>query len=312
MGNKVFVSYSRLDKDRVQIIVKEIQEHLGIQCWIDLTSLETNELFINTIKEAIDNCKILLFMYTKNSEASGFAQKEILYAQDNKKVIVLILLEDLVKDGWCNFLCGNVNHIYINDPSQRTKLYTFISRVLNDVPGGPDPNPPHYSMIDLGLSVCWAEYNLSFPNNNEYFLWGDIHRDVNVDFHNLPFEGLCKNIGGTRLDIARVTWGEKWRLPTDAEALELKERCKWKWTVRNGNKGYKVTGPNGNHIFLPALGYKQGNTTSCSQMMGCYWTDTINSKTKLPFCLCFGGGNTRIGSYSRYLGFSVRPVYKSK
>ena len=50
-------------------------------------------------------------------------------------------------------------------------------------------------------------------------------------------------------DAARVLWGETWRMPTAEEISELNDNCEWTWTVLNGVNGYKVTGPNGNHIL---------------------------------------------------------------
>ena len=41
------------------------------------------------------------------------------------------------------------------------------------------------------------------------------------------------------------------QLPTKAQWEELRKHCQWKWM---GN-GYRVTGPNGNSITLPAMGY---------------------------------------------------------
>lgn len=44
------------------------------------------------------------------------------------------------------------------------------------------------------------------------------------------------------------------QLPTKQELEELKNKCTWTWT---GN-GYKVTGPSGNSIVLPAAGLRDG------------------------------------------------------
>ena len=42
------------------------------------------------------------------------------------------------------------------------------------------------------------------------------------------------------------------QLPTKSQFDELKNKCTWTWIA--SKKGYKVVGPNGNNIFLPALG----------------------------------------------------------
>ena len=60
-------------------------------------------------------------------------------------------------------------------------------------------------------------------------------------------------------DAAAVNLGGKWRMPTETEVTELVNMCTWEWTSVNGVNGCKVTGPNGNSIFLPASGPFWGN-----------------------------------------------------
>lgn len=48
-------------------------------------------------------------------------------------------------------------------------------------------------------------------------------------------------------------------MPTQAEHDELQEKCTWTWASQNGVNGYKVKGPNGNSIFLPAAGDRLGD-----------------------------------------------------
>lgn len=55
-------------------------------------------------------------------------------------------------------------------------------------------------------------------------------------------------------DEAVNKFGEQ--LPTIEQLEELENLCKWEWTTQNRVNGYKITGPNGNSIFLPAAGYR--------------------------------------------------------
>jgi hypothetical protein len=55
-------------------------------------------------------------------------------------------------------------------------------------------------------------------------------------------------------DAARVMWGGRWRIPSESDFGELRSRCMWAWTEQGGTKGYKVTGSNGNSIFIPEAG----------------------------------------------------------
>ena len=82
--------------------------------------------------------------------------------------------------------------------------------------------------VDIGLSVFWADRNVGADAPEAY---GDY----------FPF--------GTE-----VPWGGSWRTPSAAELNELLKKCSWELTTCEGVKGYKVTGPNGNSIFLPLGG----------------------------------------------------------
>ena len=97
-------------------------------------------------------------------------------------------------------------------------------------------------------------------------------------------------------------------VPKAVSMAELYESCDWEWD--NEKKGYIVTGPNGNSIFLPAAGYKDsdGDLNSVGSV-GEYWT-SCPSKTSQTYArrLDFGSGDVGpLDSGSRSRGFSVRP-----
>ena len=88
--------------------------------------------------------------------------------------------------------------------------------------------------------------------------------------------GTCwrnSNEGG---DYTRYTYDEAInrfgnQLPTKYQLEELKNKCTWTWI---GN-GYKVTGPNGNSIYLPAAGYRGcGDGVYSVGTRGDYWSST--------------------------------------
>ena len=60
-------------------------------------------------------------------------------------------------------------------------------------------------------------------------------------------------------------------LPTREQFIELRSQCKWEWM----GDGYKVTGPNGNCIVLPAKGFRDddGNVYGVG-FIGNYWSST--------------------------------------
>ena len=60
------------------------------------------------------------------------------------------------------------------------------------------------------------------------------------------------------------------KLPTKQQLEELKNKCTWTWV---GN-GYKVTGPNGNSITLPAADRHNCNCDMYGDILGSYWSST--------------------------------------
>ena len=93
----------------------------------------------------------------------------------------------------------------------------------------------------------------------------------------LPSGTLWKksNEGG---DAAHFTYDEAVskfgnNLPTDQQLRELKDKCTWTWIDIGG--GYRVTGPNGNSITLPAAGFRGCNgDVSFVGSFGYYWSST--------------------------------------
>lgn len=101
----------------------------------------------------------------------------------------------------------------------------------------------------------------------------------------------------------------KYKLPSKKEFEELKELCTWTWESQGGHNGYKVTGPNGNSIFLPAAGFRYGMSLYYAGDYGNYWSSTPDeSNTQGAFYLYFISGRHRVSWDYRYYGLSVRPV----
>ena len=193
----------------------------------------------------------------------------------------------------------------------------------------------HVHAVDLGLSVKWACCNVgaSVPEGyGGYYAWGGTEEksdytlwtykyylgDLNGDGDNYEsneWQYIGSNISGTSYDVARMKWGGGWRMPTLDEIQELFEKCSWEWTSVNGVNGRKVTGSNGNSIFLPAAGYRLGTEVIGRGSLGFYWSGTQGERTGYcAFSLCFNSGgydwdsSFYLDSSLRSHGFAVRPV----
>ena len=136
---------------------------------------------------------------------------------------------------------------------------------------------------------------------------GYFSNDVGVSFYQIP----ANIYGKTKYDAASYFWKGKWRMPTQKEMEELCSKCTWTWIEYNGVVGYKVKGPNGNAIFLPAAGYSceyYGNREAVGEELY-YWSgQQISEGCCQPYYMTISEGEP--GVYVRFAfdGLSIRPV----
>ena len=173
-----------------------------------------------------------------------------------------------------------------------------------------------HEYVDLGLpsGLKWATCNVGADLPEEYgehFAWGEVYTKSEYFEINTRTNGKSmSDISGNSIyDVARAKWGGSWRLPTTIELEELKNKCKWEWTTINGKKGYKVTGPNGNSVFLPAAGYRYGSSLYNAGEDGYVWSSSPDESSDLiAYSLYFLSSRHDVGWFGRFNGQSVRPV----
>ncbi len=201
---------------------------------------------------------------------------------------------------------------------------------------GPEP-------VDLGLSILWASSNVgaSCPSDyGSYFAWGMTEPVYEYSWPyykwgkqliNSPYYELYKYNSDTYYgdtdgkmtldladDVACVTLGEGWRMPTLNMCNELIDNCDWTFTQINGINGFVVKSEtNDNSIFLPAGGWIDGNDNKYIGRDGFYWTSQKSSAFQL-LAISYGfedGGfqSCEIGQFrnGRPQGLMVRGVYSN-
>ena len=182
--------------------------------------------------------------------------------------------------------------------------------------------------VDLGLSVKWATCNVGATTPEEYgdyFAWGEVEPKEYYDWLTYKYYdgskftkyytsnsyGIVDNkiVLDLKDDAATVNWGGNWRMPTKAEQDELKCICTWEWITLNGVNGYKVIGPKGNSIFLPAAGCMYKDTIIDVGSFVCFWSSSLDVGSPYNAYDASSGDCNFDWSDNRFYGFSVRPVY---
>ncbi len=212
----------------------------------------------------------------------------------------------------------------IEIPYEELDSITTYQATDSNQPTNPDAEIQSAKEVDLGLSVIWAGWNVGATSPEEYggyYAWGEVNEKEcynNSTYEYFLYGPYYKDIGaeisGTVYDAARQKWGETWRMPTYSELNELIEKCTWTWIKYKEIEGYKVTGPNGRSIFLPATGYKQDYNLVDSGTIGHYRSGTRSSEETLyAWHLTFNINRAdnpypTFQDYGRRWGYSIRPV----
>ncbi|MDO4824304.1 MAG: Ig-like domain-containing protein [Bacteroidales bacterium] len=201
-------------------------------------------------------------------------------------------------------------------------------------------------IVDLGLRVKWATCNLGASKPEEfghYYQWAGTSNvsdtSTYLNFSNCPYhvgdsntsgwtkyipsgmksywypsgDSDNKTVLGLEDDAAQKELGGSWCMPTLEDFKELLNNCDAEWTTLNGVYGRRFTSrKNGNRIFLPAAGYRTGDSFK-SDDLGFYWTSSVD--TDAPdhaYNLTFSSTEVQALSNYRFTGGTVRPIFMVK
>lgn len=203
-----------------------------------------------------------------------------------------------------------------------------VNVVLNIILGAQTQHNHEY--VDLGLpsGTLWATCNIganSPEDYGDYFAWGETapkheYTQQNYEWYDYSryiFTKYCtysmygivdhKTELDPEDDAAYVNWGPSWRMPTLEQIQELIDNCSWKWTLRNGEFGQLVTGPNGNTLFLPTTGMNNSSIIN-ADWLGVIWSRTLFIEPHSGYVLEYHGGGLQVYNDHRSWGCTVRAV----
>lgn len=201
------------------------------------------------------------------------------------------------------------------------------------VPPGDAWDKPY---IDLGLpsGLCWAVKNLGADkpeDEGHHYAWGEVEPKEDYSYETYKWANQLKNYEFIKYvtddyyglidfrntlepndDAANVALGSKWHIPSKLATQELLKECTTEFGYYYGVKGYFITGPNGNAIFLP--GAEEWEDTDFNERGngGNYWTSTLydsnnGTANKLVFALTYIDSDD--DDYAaRSDGLVIRPV----
>jgi WD40 repeat protein len=135
-NERIFISYKRVDMERVDALKTKIEAATGEECWIDRTGIESDAQFVEVIMDAIDHCEIFLFMRSKEhnnitNHSTDWTIREVNYALSEKKRLVFVSLDNTPLPRWFKFMFPNQQEIDASDEEKLKKFYADLRSWLN-------------------------------------------------------------------------------------------------------------------------------------------------------------------------------------
>lgn len=193
-----------------------------------------------------------------------------------------------------------------------------------------------HDYVDLGLpsGTLWATCNIGAEKPEDYgnyYAWGETQPK---DYYYWSTYKYCGDEGRTTLtkyccdsvygyngytdnltvllpedDVAKVNWGNDWRMPTKEEWQELNNNTTSFWTTLSGVNGRLFTANNGNSLFLPAAGTCRCNELENAGCVGYFLSSSLDMRdTSCAWYFGFNSNYHGVDGQYRDGGSTVRPV----
>ena len=155
---KVFISYSRRDKEFVQKFHNALSA-VGINTWVDWENIPLTADWWNEIRLGIENADAFAFVISPDSLNSDVCAREVQTAVDNHKRLIPILHKEPQKGDPMHEKVSSHNWVYMrNDTELETNLPQMLEIVHTDL----DHVRTHTRLQERALEWERAQKNASF------------------------------------------------------------------------------------------------------------------------------------------------------
>ncbi|KAF0109539.1 MAG: hypothetical protein FD163_760 [Hyphomonadaceae bacterium] len=143
----IFISHSTKDIEISNAICKAIEDY-GYTCWISDRDILGGMDFAETIAIAIERCKIMVLVFSQNSNTSPEVKNEIVLAGQSMKVVIPLLTENIKVSPAFRYHLASRQWIDCTKGWEDSliPLFTQLKQLIGD-----PPNPPKKSELYKGV-----------------------------------------------------------------------------------------------------------------------------------------------------------------
>lgn len=159
----VFISHSSIDHPFANRLC-ELFEQNDISCWIAPRDIPFGNVWSSEIADAIRGSKLMIFIYSDNSNKSTQVLREITLAEQNGVRIIAVRVSDSTCNDALNYYLSIYHWVSIKESAADDELQAFVHQVKTSISGG--------GSDEAGVKAA----NLDVQSEEEFF---DV--DINID-----------------------------------------------------------------------------------------------------------------------------------
>jgi TIR domain len=144
MAHDVFISHSAKDKATADAVCAMLEGE-GIRCWIAPRDVLASREYGEAIIDAIEECRIMVLVFTANANASPQIRREIERAVNHGVAILPLRMEDVLPGKSLEYFIGNVHWLDALTPPFEAHLKNLAATIkillARNETGAPAPLP---------------------------------------------------------------------------------------------------------------------------------------------------------------------------
>lgn len=186
-GHEVFVSYSSKNKKIVDAIVADFERN-GVKCWYAPRDIMPGEPWAAAITRALESAKVMLLVYTSESNSSHQVMNEVnLAASANKVIVPFRLTQEQMNDQLAYYLAryqwvDGVEGATFNKDVERLRDHVIVIKDAKEVSSSENQTPKQELETEEKIKEAkwrmWESHLVEGEKNNTFGLWWKV---LNLD-----------------------------------------------------------------------------------------------------------------------------------
>jgi multiple sugar transport system substrate-binding protein len=128
MAHDVFISYSSKDKPIADAICASI-EATGIRCWIAPRDIAAGEDWPTAISNAISASRVMVLLFSSNSNSSEDVGRELNLAASSKLIIIPFKIDDIEPEPGKRYYLARTHWLDAMNPPTEEQIQILVNRV---------------------------------------------------------------------------------------------------------------------------------------------------------------------------------------